>query len=104
MDMTVKDFERSKAENPEFFFVKQKDPATISMTALFWVDGKIRELYLKYKYYVFFDTTFCTNRYNMPFASIVGVNNHLQTIALGCALLLDETIENFKWVFEQWMI
>ena len=104
MDMTVKYFERRKAENPEFFFAKQKDPATNSVTALFWVDGRTRALYPKYKDCVFFDTTFCTNRYNMPFGPIVGINNHLQTISLGCALLPDETIETFKWVFEQWMV
>ena len=104
MDMTVKYFERRKVENPEFFFAKQKDPATNSVTALFWVDGRTRALYPKYKDCVFFDTTFCTNRYNMPFGPIVGINNHLQTISLGCALLLDETIETFKWVFEQWMV
>ena len=100
MDMTVKYFERSKAENPEFFFVKQKDPATNFVTALFWVDGRTRALYPKYKHCVFSDTTFRTNRYNMPFGPIVGINNHLQTISLGCALLPDETIETFKWVFE----
>ncbi|XP_044974026.1 protein FAR1-RELATED SEQUENCE 9-like [Hordeum vulgare subsp. vulgare] len=104
MDMTVKYFERRKGENPEFFFAKQQDPATNSVTALFWVDGRTRALYPKYKDCVFFDTTFCTNRYNMPFAPIVGVNNHLQTIALGCALLPDETIDTFKWVFQQWMV
>ncbi|XP_044954744.1 protein FAR1-RELATED SEQUENCE 9-like [Hordeum vulgare subsp. vulgare] len=104
MDMTVKYFERRKGENPEFFFAKQQDPATNSVTALFWVDGRTRALYPKYKDCVFFDTTFCTNRYNMPFSPIVGVNNHLQTIALGCALLPDETIDTFKWVFQQWMV
>ncbi|XP_037480348.1 protein FAR1-RELATED SEQUENCE 5-like [Triticum dicoccoides] len=104
MDMTVEYFERRKAENPEFFYAKQKDPATNSVTALFWVDGRTRALYPKYKDCVFFDTTFCTNRYNMPFSPIVGVNNHLQTIALGCALLPDESIETFKWVFQQWMV
>ncbi|XP_020169055.1 protein FAR1-RELATED SEQUENCE 5-like [Aegilops tauschii subsp. strangulata] len=104
MDMTVKYFERRKAENPEFFFAKQKDPATNFVTALFWVDGRARALYPKYKDCVFFDITFCTNRYNMPFGPIVGINNHLQTISLGCALLPDENIETFKWVFEQWMV
>ena len=40
----------------------------------------------------------------MPFAPIVGINNHLQTLVLGCALLADETIEGFKWVFQQWLL
>ena len=45
MDMTVKYFERRKAENPEFFYAKQKDPATNLVSALFWVDGRTRALY-----------------------------------------------------------
>ena len=102
--MTVQYFERRKAENPQFFYAKQTDTATNSVVALFWVDGRTRALYPKYKDCVFFDTTFCTNKYNMPFAPIVGVNNHLQTVVLGCALLPNEQIETFKWVYEQWMI
>jgi hypothetical protein len=40
----------------------------------------------------------------MPFAPIVGINNHTHTIVLGCALLPGETFETFKWVFERWMM
>jgi hypothetical protein len=40
----------------------------------------------------------------MPFAPIVGINNHTHTIIPGCALLPDETIKTFKWVFERWMM
>jgi hypothetical protein len=39
----------------------------------------------------------------MPFAPIVGTNNHLQTILLGCALICDETTETFIWVYKTWM-
>jgi hypothetical protein len=40
----------------------------------------------------------------MHFAPIVGINNHTHTIVLGCALLPDETIKTFKWVFVRWMM
>jgi hypothetical protein len=40
----------------------------------------------------------------MPFAPIVGINNHTHTIISGCALLPDETIKTFKWVFKRWMM
>ena len=66
-----------------------------TVRGLFWVDGRIREMYKTFRDCTFFDTTFCVNRYNMPFVPIVGVNNHMQSILLGCALLLDETIESF---------
>ena len=103
MSMTIDYFEQRRAENPSFFYATQVD-ATNAVSALFWVDGRTRALYKKYKDCVFFDTTFCTNRYNMPFAPIVGINNHTHTVVLGCALLPDETIETFKWVFEKWMV
>lgn len=36
----------------------------------------------------------------MPFGIFVGVNNHFQTAIFGCALLREETVEAFKWLFE----
>ena len=36
----------------------------------------------------------------MPFAPIVGINNHTQSILLGCTLLSDETTETFVWVLQ----
>jgi hypothetical protein len=103
MSLTIEYFEKRKAESPSFFYATQLDENN-AVRALFWVDGRTRSLYPKYKDCVFFDTTFCTNRYNMPFAPIVGINNHTHTIVLGCALLPDETFETFKWVFERWMM
>lgn len=102
LDLTVEYFEKRRAENPNFYYATQVDGAN-SVLSLFWVDGRTKLLYPKWRDCVFFDTTFCTNRYNMPFAPIVGINNHLQTIVLGCALLADETIEGFKWVFQKWL-
>jgi hypothetical protein len=64
-----------------------------AVRGLFWVDGRTREMYKTFRDCIFFDTTLCVNRYNMPFAPIVGVKNHMQSILLGCALL------SFVWVF-----
>ena len=77
MAMTIEYFERRQAESPQFFYATQVNKETNAVEALFWVDGRTRALYPKYKDCVFFDTTFCTNKYNMPFAPIVGINNHL---------------------------
>jgi hypothetical protein len=103
MSMVIEYFERRKAESPNFFYDTQVD-SNNAVRGLFWVDGRTRALYPKYKDCVFFDTTFCTNKYNLPFAPIVGINNHTHTIVLGCALLPDEIVETFKWVFERWML
>jgi hypothetical protein len=53
---------------------------------------------------VSFDTTFSTNVYEMPFAPIVGVDNHGKTLLFGCALLKDQTADTFKWLFETFLI
>ncbi|KAM0893924.1 hypothetical protein ACQ4PT_024824 [Festuca glaucescens] len=99
MSLTIEYFEKRKAESPSFFYATQLDENNV-VRALFWVDGRTRSLYPKYKDCVFFDTIFCTNRYNMPFAPIVGINNHTHTIVLGYALLPDETFETFNWNIE----
>ncbi|KAM0914867.1 hypothetical protein ACQ4PT_011239 [Festuca glaucescens] len=82
MSITIEYFEKRRAENPNFFYATQLDDDN-AVRALFWVDGRTRSLYHKYKDCVFFDTTFCTNGYNMPFAPIVGINNHTHTIVMG---------------------
>jgi len=52
---------------------------------------------------VSFDTIFKTNKFEMPFAPILGCNHHKQTIIFGCALLFNETIESFVWLFETFL-
>ena len=39
----------------------------------------------------------------MPFAPILGANHHKQTIIFGAALLFNETIESFVWLFETFL-
>ena len=53
---------------------------------------------------VSFDTTFQTNKFEMPFAPLLGTNHHKQTIIFGAALLFNETIESFVWLFETFLI
>ena len=46
-----------------------------------------------------FDTTYLTNKYDMPFAPFVGVNHHGQSILLGCGLVSNEDTITFVWLF-----
>jgi hypothetical protein len=46
-----------------------------------------------------FDTTHKTNLYDKPLAIFVGASHHLQNTIFGCALLGDETMDAFEWVF-----
>ncbi|XP_074271333.1 protein FAR1-RELATED SEQUENCE 5-like [Silene latifolia] len=50
-----------------------------------------------------FDSTFLSNRYQMPFCPFVGVNHHGSTILYAVALISYEDTESFEWVFEKWM-
>ncbi|KAH9704409.1 protein FAR1-RELATED SEQUENCE [Citrus sinensis] len=59
-----------------------------------------------YKYFgdvITFDTTYLTNKYDMPFAPFVGVNHHGQSILLGCGLISREDTKIFTWLFEAWL-
>ena len=49
---------------------------------------------------VVLDTTYQLNRYKMPVAPFIGVNNHGQSILLGCGVLGDETKATFIWLLE----
>ena len=44
-----------------------------------------------------------TNKYNLPFAPIVGISRHGHTLIFGCAFISDETTKTFKWLFEAFL-
>ncbi|XP_058004036.1 protein FAR1-RELATED SEQUENCE 5-like [Hevea brasiliensis] len=69
-------------------------------------DGDARLYSSRYEEFndvVSFDTTYLVNRYKLPFATIVGVNHHGQSILLGCALISHEDVNTFKWLFMTWL-
>jgi transposase-like protein len=49
------------------------------------------------------DTTYVRNKYKMPLALFVGVNQHYQFILLGCALISDESTTTFSWLTRIWL-
>ncbi|GJT88883.1 FAR1-related sequence 5-like protein [Tanacetum coccineum] len=58
-------------------------------------DARCREAYEEFGDVVTFDTTYFTNKYEMPMAPFVGVNHHRQSILLGCGLILNEDTKTF---------
>lgn len=70
---------------------------------MFWVDAKGREDYKIFGDVVSFDITYITNKYKMPFAPFIGVNNHFQSTLLGCALVGKEETSTFVWLMETWI-
>ncbi|KAH9721372.1 protein FAR1-RELATED SEQUENCE [Citrus sinensis] len=66
-------------------------------------DSRSRAAYKYFGDVITFDTTYLTNKYDMPFAPFVGVNHHGQSILLGCRLISREDTETFTWLFEAWL-
>jgi zinc finger SWIM domain-containing protein 3 len=70
---------------------------------ILWANGRSVVDYGYFGDVLCFDTTYRTNTYGRPFAPFIGVNHHKQTIIFGAALLYDETIDSFKWLFETFL-
>ncbi|XP_025633238.1 protein FAR1-RELATED SEQUENCE 5-like [Arachis hypogaea] len=80
-----------------------------------WVDARWRDSYEYYVDMVSFDTnvqkkqlafgnfSWIYYRHGLPFASFVGVNHHGKSTLLGHALMGNEKICSFEWVFKQWL-
>lgn len=67
---------------------------------VFWVDARSRAAYDSFEDVVSFDSTYLTNRYNIPFSPFVGVNHNGQSILFGCGLLSREDKETYVWLFK----
>ncbi|KAL5821714.1 hypothetical protein ACOSQ3_023596 [Xanthoceras sorbifolium] len=75
-------FMHMQEENKNFFYAVDLDDQHM-LKNVFWVDAKSREDYKIFGDVVLFDKTYITNKFKMPFAPFIGVNNHLQSILLG---------------------
>jgi hypothetical protein len=82
MAETLSYYGEIKKDDPAFYGEVEMDKKDRVMS-LFWVDGAARQAYKEFGDCISFDTTYMTNRYKMPFASFVGINNHKRTILLG---------------------
>jgi hypothetical protein len=98
MAETLSYFEELKNNDPNFYYKIDLD-ANDRVRNLFWADGAARAAYKEFGDCVSFDTTYMTNRYKMPFAPFIGINNHGMSIQMGCGFMKDETIESFTWRF-----
>ena len=86
-------------EDPTFYYALQLDEDD-QITNIFWADGRSLLDYACFGDVIVFDSTYKTNTYGRPFAPFVGVNHHRQTVVFGAALLYDEKISSFQWIFQ----
>ncbi|KAK2646290.1 hypothetical protein Ddye_021485 [Dipteronia dyeriana] len=66
---------------------------------VFWVDARRRALYKEFGDALTFDSTYLTNKYDIPFVAFVGVNHHGQSTLFGCGLISNEDTETYIWPF-----
>ncbi|RYQ96345.1 hypothetical protein Ahy_B08g092073 [Arachis hypogaea] len=90
-----------KEKNQNFFELNLEGDNCIKYA--FWADARSRAAFDYFGDVVSFDITYNTNRYNLVLGSFVGVNHHGQSTLLGCALIKNEDIQSFKWLFECWL-
>ena len=93
---TMKMFADMQRRRPGFHHVEETENNVVR--SLFWTDSLCKMNYDLYGDFVSFDTTFSTNIYGLPFAPIIGVDNHGSTVLFGVGLLKDEKIGSFKWL------
>ncbi|XP_057747869.1 protein FAR-RED ELONGATED HYPOCOTYL 3-like [Arachis stenosperma] len=98
----LKYFTRMKEMNSDFYFDIELDQNK-RLKTIFWADARSRAAYEYFGDIVSFDTTYKTNRYDMPFGSFVGANHHGNSVLLGCGLLSKENSDSFTWLFNDWL-
>jgi len=74
-------FIRMQKQNSGFYYVIDMDD-DCRLRNVFWADARSRAAYDFFGDVITFDTTYLTNKYDMPFAPFVGVNHHGQSILL----------------------
>ena len=72
----------------------------VGLRNVFWADARSRTAYQEFGDVITFDTTYLTNKYDMPFAPFIGVNHHGQSTLLGCGLISSEDIMACMYVLE----
>jgi hypothetical protein len=95
-------FIRMQSINDGFYFAMDFDDDA-RLKNVFWADARSRAIYEDFGDVVTFDTTYLTNKYEIPFAPFVGVNHHGQSILFGVVLISKENTETFVWLFETWL-
>jgi hypothetical protein len=86
-------------DKPGFQYIMRIDDDN-TVRSLFWTDMQAKTDYVLYGDFISFDTTFGTNRYNMTFAPIVGINGHCKTIVFGWTLLENQKSKTFRWLLD----
>ncbi|KAK2994179.1 hypothetical protein RJ640_018164 [Escallonia rubra] len=95
-------FCRMKLTTPNFFYLMDLDDDG-RLRNVFWADARSRAAYNYFYDSIAIDTSSLANKYEIPLISFVGINNHGQSVLLGCGFLGHESVEYFVWMFKAWL-
>lgn len=95
-------FCRMQLTNPNFFYLMDLNNEG-RLRNVFWIDARSRAACGYFSDVVYFDSTYLSNKYEIPLVAFVGINHHGQQVLLGCGLLAGETIESYLWLFKAWL-
>jgi hypothetical protein len=93
-------FQNCKQENEYFYWDAQTDMDTGRKNNIFWSHASQHVECHDFGDVITFDTTHMTNKNRMPLATFVGSNHQLQNVVFGQALLRDEMVHSFTWLFK----
>ncbi|XP_074299672.1 protein FAR1-RELATED SEQUENCE 5-like [Silene latifolia] len=73
------------------------------LAGVFWADPICIKNYMLFGEVLSADATYRTNKYDMVFVPFTGVDHHKRCITFGAALLGDESIECYTWLFKTFL-
>jgi len=83
----------------EFFFKYMTDGKG-HVQGMFWCDTQCVLDYAAFSDVAVFDSTYKTNRYNLPLVPFVGVNHHYCIVIFGCGIIFHENTESYVWLLK----
>ncbi|KAL6840916.1 hypothetical protein ACP4OV_029176 [Aristida adscensionis] len=88
--------------DPDLFFKYLVDEKG-HLKGLLWCDAQSRLDYDAFGDVLVFDSTYRTNRYNLPFVPFVGLNHHRSTVIFGCGIICHETNQAYEWLLRTFL-
>ncbi|CAM0945311.1 unnamed protein product [Alopecurus aequalis] len=90
-------------KNPNFFYLVDLDKQG-RLRNLFWSDARSQAAHEYFgRDVVYFDTSYLTEKYDLPLVFFTGINNHGQSVLFGTGLLSDLSAESYTWLFRAFL-
>lgn len=95
-------FRQAQLSDPSFFYIMDLNDEGY-VRNVFWIDSRSRAAYSYFGDVIVVDSTFLSNKHDIPLLSFCGLNHHGQSLLMGCGLLAEETFETYLWLMRAWL-